>query len=90
MAKANFTSNNRTFEIIANPDLQGAIINYGIYEVIRPKWKIFRTRYCDSGCFWTEDFPTIREGLQHALDGFLAEEKRDQENKKKFEDFENE
>lgn len=90
MAKAVFTSNNRTFEITAHTDFNGAMIDYMIWEVVRPKWKIFRTRYFAGGSFWIEDFPTVREGLQHALDEFLAEEKRDQENKKKFEDFENE
>lgn len=90
MAKANFTSNNRTFEITAHPDFNGAMIEYMIWEVVRPKWKFFRTRYCTGGSFWIEDFSTIREGLQYVLNEFLAEEKRDQENKKKFEDFENE
>ena len=79
----------RAFELIANPDFRGAMINYGIYEVVRPNWIIFRTRYCDSGCFWTEDFPTIREGLQHRLAQFLLEEERDRANQKKFQEFEN-
>jgi hypothetical protein len=56
---------------------------------VRPNWKIFRTRYCDGGCFWTEDFLTIRQGLQHRLTQFLLEEERDRVNQRKFQEFEN-
>ena len=89
MAKAIFdTADGRTFEFDAYTDFDGAMVCYSIYEVVRPKWKIFRTRYCKHGCFWITDYPSIKEGLRKMLGYYLEEERTDAENRKKFEDFE--
>jgi hypothetical protein len=89
MAKAIFdTADGRTFEFDAYTEFGGAMVCYSIYEVVRPKWKIFRTRYCDDGAFWISEYPTIKEGLRTGLGYYLARERTDAENRKKFEDFE--
>lgn len=88
MAKAVFdTKDGRTFEFQVQTDFLGAQIEYCISEVVRPKWKIFRTRFCRSGRFWIEDFPTVREGLKYSLALFLAGEQAEIENRKKYQDF---
>ncbi len=89
MAKAIFdTTDGRTFEFTAHPDFQGCMTSYEIREVVRPTWKIFRTRHCKSGHFWTEDYSTIKEGLLAMLGIYLEQETIDKSNRKKFEDFE--
>jgi hypothetical protein len=78
----------RTFEATACPDFEGAMVHYFIDEVVRPNWKIFRTRSIRSGCFWVSDFATILEGLENGLGKALEEEKEWEENQKKFKEFE--
>lgn len=89
MAKAIFdTTDGRTFEFDVYTDFGGIMVCYSIYEVVRPKWKIFRTRYCDDGSFWITDYDSIKEGLRAMLGHYLEEERFKAEIRKKFEDFE--
>lgn len=89
MAKTIFdTKDGRTFEFSVHTDFGGAMVCYYIDEVVRPKWKFFRTTYRKHGSFWTEDFPSVREGLLNGLAHFLEEERIQIENRKKFADFE--
>lgn len=89
MAKAIFdTTDGRTFEFDAYTEFGGAMVCYSIYEVVRPTWKIFRTRHCDYGSFWITEYPSVKEGLRVMLGRYLETERTDAENRKKFEDFE--
>lgn len=89
MAKTIFdTKDGRTFEFSVYTDFGGAMVCYDIDEVVRPKWKIFRTTHRKHGAFWIEDFSSVREGLLDGLGRFLEEEKIQAENRKKFADFE--
>ena len=89
MAKTIFdTKDGRTFEFSVHTDFGGAMICYDIDEVVRPRWKFFRTTYRRHGAFWTEDFPSVREGLLNGLAHFLEEERVQIENRKKFAVFE--
>ena len=77
----------RTYELTATADFHGAMICYSINEVVRSKWRFFRTRYCEGGSFWTADYPTVREGLLAMLDKYLYEEWVLEGNRKKIEEF---
>ena len=79
----------RTFELSANMDFHGAMICYSIDEVVRPSWKIFRTKYRDSGMFWLADFDSVEDGLLRQLAKYLDSEQYDLENLKKYQDFVN-
>lgn len=79
----------RTFELSAHRDFHGAMICYSIDEVVRPSWKIFRTKYCDSGMFWLSDFDSVEDGLLCQLSKYLESEQYDLENLKKYQDFVN-
>jgi hypothetical protein len=66
--------NNRNFEVEVVPELRGSMVSVTIYEVTRPKWKIFR---CSCRCyktFWVTDYDTITEGVVSMVQKFLEEE----------------
>ena len=58
-----------------------------IYEVIRPKWKIFRTKYRSYRLFRIKDFSTIREGVESRVNKYLHDEWKEQAIAAKWEEI---
>lgn len=68
------TIEGRTFECHYGAELGGKMCGVNIFEVKRPKWKIFRTTYQDYRTFWVDDYETIQEGVRQMVMRFLARE----------------
>lgn len=64
----------RTFECYVAPSCLTNHVSVNIWEVVRPKWKIFRTTYRDSYGFWVFDYDTIDIGVQDAIRSYLKQE----------------
>ena len=82
-------SPSRTFECLLT-DVFGdySTINVSVYEV-RPnrKWWQSRTTYCGEDWFFTDDFPTVSEGIESILHTLLGREDSFYKRKKKFENL---
>jgi hypothetical protein len=70
---------NRNFEVEVTPELNYGMVSVAIYEVVRPKWKIFRCTYRGYKTFWVTDYETIAEGVAEMVKRFLEEDKREKE-----------
>lgn len=86
--KTTICKNGRTFEAYVGSDGTG-LAEVSFYEVIRPSWKFFRTKFFPFhySCFFVQDYPTIIEAVQACLnEGFQieAEEKEISEKWKNF------
>lgn len=64
----------REFEAYLTPEFSGRMCAVSLYEVVRPSWKIFRTKYRTYKTFWVSDYATIKEGIYAIIDGYLADE----------------
>lgn len=64
----------REFECHYSPEMGGSMCAVSIYEVVRPKWKIFRTTYRAYKTFWVMDYETIRRGIISMVRIWLEEE----------------
>ena len=80
------TIKNRTFEMHVSPD-GNAMASVIVWEVVRPTWKIFRSRYVGSACFWIDDYSNIRSGVIKTLARILKEERVFEERAKKWKEF---
>jgi hypothetical protein len=78
---------NRIFECHCAPECNGKVCGVLIYEIVRPKWKIFRTKYRSFKAFWIEDFSTIREGVESRVDKYLHDEWKEQAITTKWEEI---
>lgn len=58
-----------------------------VHEVIRPNWKIFRTRSIDSKTFFVDDYETILDGEIAMLERILQQEREEKERCQKWEEF---
>ncbi len=81
---------NRTFEAYVG-ECGCNIVGVSFYEVIRPSWKIFRTKFFPfhSSWFFLEDFETIMAGIENCLTEGFHEEALEQSIENKWKDFEN-
>ena len=68
-----YTIGNRTFECYVNPE-GSAMVSVAVWEVVRPTWIIFRTKYYNSKCFWIDDYDSIEMGVLASLQYFLDNE----------------
>jgi hypothetical protein len=84
--KFDCTIKNRTFEMHVSPEGIG-MVSVTVWEVVRPTWKIFRSRYVDSGYFWIDDYSNIRSGAIKVLAHILKEERVFEERAKKWKEF---
>lgn len=75
-----------TFECYANP-IGCAMCEVNIWEVVRPKWKIFRTKYQDSLSFFIDDFDSIAEGIESCVSQFLKREELEEERMRKWKEL---
>lgn len=78
---------NRNFEIEVTPELNYGMVNVAIYEVVRPKWKIFRCTYHGYKTFWVTEYDTITEGVVSMVQKFLREEALEKGIMLKWEEF---
>ena len=79
MAKKNiYERDNRVFEVVTlkNTCFPNLMAETYVSEVIRPNWKIFRTRHIDAKTFLVDDYETITEGEIAMLDKILQKEKK--------------
>ena len=81
--------NNRNFEVEVVPELRGCMANVTIYEVTRPKWKLFRCSYRCYKTFWITDYETITEGVVEMVKKYLEEEALEKGITLKWKEFEN-
>ena len=80
---------NRTFEAHVN-GLGLGLAEVSFYEVVRPTWKIFRTKFFpfDSKSFFVDDYESILLAVQDCLRKCLADEAREKERTEKWKSFE--
>ncbi len=76
-------------EVRVNPDCHKMAL-VTVREIVRPTWKIFRTRYLGSGTFWVEDYKTIEDGALAIIEHIIQKMEKDDEIAKKWKDFEKE
>lgn len=55
-----------------------------VWEVKRPNWKIFRTSYFGSRCFWIDDYESIQEGIEDIVGWLIIQKVRDHEMAEKW------
>lgn len=65
---------NRTFVCYIHSEFQGLMGAVNIFEVVRPKWKIFRTKFCDYCTFWLSDYDSIEAGVRACIRRYVREE----------------
>lgn len=87
--KVTICRDNRTFEAYVN-SLGLGLAEASFYEVVRPTWKIFRTKFfpLDSSAFFVDDYETILLAVQDCLRKCLADEAREKERVEKWKSFE--
>ena len=76
----------KQYEITVSIDEFNAIW-VSVSEVIRPTWKIFRTRYIDHRVKFIEDFKCVEDAVNTAFLQIMFQEKKDEETRKKIEEF---
>ena len=89
MAKTVIFRNNRFFDVYVTP-IGAGMAEISIYEVVRPKRKLFRTKFFPfhSCSVFIEDFPTITAALFDCVDAGLRKEERTKKLEKMWKDFE--
>lgn len=82
-------ANGRIFQCYYGAEYGGRMCAVSIYEVVRPKWKIFRTSYRAYKTFWVEDYHSIKGGISRMVRIFLQEENDESKRWQKWEEMEN-
>ena len=59
-----------------------------MYEVIRPTWKLFRTRYIDKRIRFLEEFDSVEDAIEDAFTSMISKLKTEEEVRKKIKEFE--
>ena len=76
----------KQYEITVSVDELHAIW-VSVSEVVRPTWKIFRTRYIDRRLKFVEDFDCVEDAVNTAFLQIMLQEKKEEETRKKIEEF---
>ena len=89
MKKMIISYDNRTFEAYVG-SLGLGLAEVSFYEVVRPTWKIFRTKFFPFGLksFDVEEYQDIWTAVRKCLLKCLAEETRENEIAEKWKSFE--
>ena len=85
MAKVKKEYNGRQFELDVSFEWGCAWIV--MYEVIRPTWKIFRTRYIDKCGRSLEGFNTVNDAIDDAFNVMIEDLQKEEETRKKIKEF---
>ena len=59
-----------------------------VREVVRPTWKIFRTRYIDHRVKFLEDFKCVEDAVNTSFLQIMLQEKKKEETRNKIKEFE--
>lgn len=59
-----------------------------VSEVIRPTWKIFRTRYIDRRLKFLSEFNSVEDAVNTSFLQIMLQEKQKADNRKKIKEFE--
>ena len=59
-----------------------------VSEVVRPTWKIFRTRYIDRRLKFLDDFKSVEDAINTSFLQIMFQEKQKADNRKKIKEFE--
>lgn len=76
----------KQYEITVSVDEFNAIW-VSVSEVVRPTWKIFRTHYIDRRLKFVEDFDCVEDAVNTAFLQIMFQEKKEEETRKKIEEF---
>jgi hypothetical protein len=87
--KITITKNNKTFEAYVT-SIGCHIVEVSFYEVVRPSWKIFRTKFFSfySTYFFVDEFDTILEGVNDCLNTAFIVRQIDDDIANKWKEFE--
>ena len=77
----------KQYEITVNIDEFNAIW-ISVSEVIRPTWKIFRTRYIDHRIKFVEEYESVENAISIAFSQIMLQEKKEEETRNKIKEFE--
>ena len=58
-----------------------------VSEIIRPTWKIFRTRYIDRRLKCLSEFASVEDAVNTSFLQIMTQEKQKEDNRKKIEEF---
>lgn len=86
--KITICKDGRTFEAYVG-SIGTGLAEVSFYEVVRPSWKIFRTKFFpfhNSG-FFVQDYPTITEAVRACLDKGFQIEANEKEIAEKWKNF---
>lgn len=88
-SKVIIKKDNRIFEAYVASTFPN-VVDVSFYEVIRPSWKIFRTKFFPfySTNFYLSRFESVEEGIKFSLNKALAKEKVANEKMTKWQTFE--
>ena len=87
MAKIKKTFFGKQYEITVSVD-EFDTVWVSVSEVIRPTWKIFRTRYIDRRLKFLSDFRSVEDAVNTSFLQIMLQEKERTDNRKKIEEFE--
>ena len=59
-----------------------------VSKVVRPTWKIFRTRYIDRRLKFLDDFDRVEDAVNVSFLQIMIQEKHKADNRKKIKEFE--
>lgn len=82
-----YTIDNRTFECYVASE-GDAWVSVTVWEVVRPTWKIFRTKYYDSKYFRIDNYDSIEMGVLDSLQYLLEVEDKQNQRIAKWKEFE--
>lgn len=87
--KMQIAENGRVFEAFVG-SMGCHLIEVTFYEVVRPTWKIFRTKFFPFGSrmFSVDEYENIIDGVRSCLLRVIAEEEHDKEVMEKWKTFE--
>ena len=80
--------NGRQFELYCGLSCFSSFLDINIYEVVRPKWKIFRLKYQDTRTIAIDEWDDLNEACVEMLRRFLRQEAQDNARKEKIKNFE--
>ena len=77
----------KQYEITVSVDEFDAVW-VSVSEVIRPTWKIFRTRYIDHRLKFLDNFDSVEDAVNRSFLQIMLQEKQKADNRKKIKEFE--
>lgn len=80
--------NGRQFELYCGVSVFSCFFDINIYEVVRPKWKIFRLKYQDTRTICIDEWDNLDEACNEMLRRFLKQEAQENARREKIKNFE--